>query len=59
MRENGTPLDKQTEENMLRLQKEAEKEMNKLASEGWRVIAVSPNVGMGYGVVVTYERKKD
>ena len=39
--------------------KEAEKEMNKLASEGWRVIAVSPNVGMGYGVVVTYERKKD
>ena len=38
--------------------KEAEKEMNKLAGEGWRVIAVSPNVGVGYGIVVTYERKK-
>lgn len=32
--------------------------MNKLASEGWRVIAVSPNMGVGYGVVVTYGRKK-
>ena len=37
----------------------AEASMNKLASEGWRVIAVSPNVGVGYGLVVTYERKKD
>lgn len=32
MRENGTPLDKQTEENMLRLQKEAEKEIDKQAN---------------------------
>lgn len=36
--------------------KEAESRMNALAKEGWRVIAVSPNIGPGYGVVVTYER---
>lgn len=39
--------------------KEAENEMNRLASEGWRVVDVSPNVGVGYGIVVTYERQKD
>ena len=39
--------------------KEAETKMNKLASEGWRVIAVSPNIGMGHGIVVTYERQKN
>ena len=33
--------------------------MNKLAKEGWHVVAVSPNEAMGYGVVVTYERKID
>ena len=38
--------------------KEAADEMNKLASEGWRVIAVSPNEAMGFGLVVTYERQK-
>lgn len=37
--------------------KDAEKEMNKLAKEDWRVIAVSPNIALGCGVVVTYERK--
>lgn len=37
--------------------KGAEAAMNKLASKGWRVIAVSPIMGMGYGIVVTYERK--
>lgn len=37
--------------------KAAEQEMNKLASEGWRVVAVCPNESVGYGVVVTYERK--
>lgn len=39
--------------------KEAEREMNKLAGEGWRVIAVTPNQAIGYGIVVTYERKKE
>ena len=37
--------------------KEAEREMNKLAQAGWRVIAVSPNMAMGYGIVVTFERQ--
>lgn len=38
--------------------KEAERQMNIMADKGWRVVAVSPNVGMGYGVVVTFERQK-
>lgn len=38
--------------------KEATGEMNKLAQEGWRVIAVSPNIATGYGIVVTFERLK-
>lgn len=33
-----------------------ESEMNKLAQQGWRVIAVSPNIAMGFGIIVTYER---
>lgn len=37
--------------------KEAQNAMNALASEGWRVIAVTPNQAMGFGIVVTYERK--
>ena len=37
--------------------KVAAQEMNRLAAEGWRVIAVSPNVASGFGIVVTYERK--
>ncbi len=36
----------------------AEAEMNKLAKQGWRVIAVSPNIAHGCGLVVTYEREK-
>lgn len=35
---------------------EAESEMNKLSQQGWRVIAVSPNIARGYGIIVTYER---
>ena len=38
---------------------EAERQMNALAKEGWRVIAVSPNVAFGYGVVITFERRVD
>lgn len=37
--------------------KDAEKGMNELARDGWRVVAVSPNQAMGFGLVVTYERK--
>ena len=39
--------------------KEAEESMNKLAKEGWHVISVSPNQAVGFGIVVTYERKID
>lgn len=35
---------------------DAENEMNRLAAQGWRVITVSPNVAMGFGIIVTYER---
>lgn len=38
--------------------KEAEAKMNALGNAGWRVVAVSPNVGMGYGIVITFERVK-
>ena len=37
--------------------KEAEDKMNDLAKEGWRVIKVFPNITLGYGIVVTYERQ--
>ena len=38
--------------------KDVEEAMNRLAKDGWRVITVSPNMAMGYGVVVTFEREK-
>ena len=38
--------------------KEAQNAMNTLAREGWRVLAVTPNQAMGFGIVVTYEREK-
>ena len=36
----------------------AEEEMNRMAADGWRVIAVCPNQAWCYGVIVTYERLK-
>lgn len=38
--------------------KDAEPRMNELARQGWRVITVSPNINMGYGIVITFEREK-
>ena len=38
--------------------KAAETAMNALAAQGWRVISVTPNQAVGFGVVVTYERQK-
>lgn len=35
---------------------EAEREMNLLVQQGWRVIAVSPDIARGFGIIVTYER---
>ena len=37
----------------------AQDEMNKWAKLGWKVVAVSPNVAMGMGVVITLEREKE
>lgn len=39
--------------------KSAQASMNELASEGWRVIAISTKEGDGCYLVVIYERKKD
>ena len=37
--------------------KNAAEEMNRLAEQDWKVLAVSPNLATGFGIVVTYERK--
>ena len=37
--------------------KSCEKTINQLAREGWRVVAVSPNIALGMGVIATLERK--
>ena len=37
--------------------KKADDMMNRWAKEGWRVIAVSPNIAAGYGLVITFERQ--
>ena len=31
--------------------------MNSLAEDGWRVVAVSPNIAMGYGIFITFEKE--
>ncbi len=36
--------------------KNSEAGMNQLAKEGWRVVTVTPNVAIGHGIVVTFER---
>ena len=38
--------------------RQAEAEMNRMAADGWRVVAVSPNIAMNHGLVVTFERQK-
>ena len=38
--------------------RKAEEEMNRMASDGWRVIAVCPNHAAGFGIIVTYERER-
>lgn len=39
--------------------KDAEENMNELAKLGWRVVAVCPNIAVGYGVVITFEKDED
>ena len=36
----------------------AEREMNRMAADGWRVIAVCPNQAGWVGIIVTYERQR-
>ena len=36
--------------------RQAEAEMNRMAADGWRVVAVSPNIAVSHGLVVTFER---
>ena len=38
--------------------RQAEAEINRMAADGWRVVAVSPNIAMSHGLVVTFERQK-
>ena len=33
-------------------------EMNRMAADGWRVVAVCPNQARCFGVIVTYERTR-
>ena len=36
----------------------AAEEMNRMAADGWRVVAVCPNQARCFGVIVTYERSR-
>ena len=38
--------------------RKAEEEMNRMAADGWKVVAVCPNQVTGFGVIVTYERSR-
>ena len=38
--------------------REAEETMNQLAKDGWRVIEITPNIALGFGIVVTFERAR-
>jgi hypothetical protein len=43
---------------IINMVRQAETEMNRIATEGWRVISVTPNLAVGHGLIVTFERKK-
>ena len=38
---------------------DAERIMNDMAKSGWKVIAVTPNIFKGYGIIITFERNSD
>ena len=38
--------------------RKTEDEVNRLAMEGWRVIAVCPNIAIGVGLIFTFERER-
>ena len=37
--------------------RDSEEIMNEMAADGWRVAAVCVNQAMGFGLVITFERK--
>ena len=43
---------------IINMVRQAETEMNRIAEEGWRIISVTPNLAVGHGLIVTFERKK-
>ena len=43
---------------IINMVRQAETEMNRIATEGWRVISVTPNLAVGHGLIVAFERKK-
>ena len=43
---------------IINMVRQAEAEINRIAADGWRVISVTPNLTMGHGLIITFERKK-
>ena len=38
---------------------DAERIMNDMAEYGWKVVAVTPNIFKGYGIIITFERNSE
>ena len=38
---------------------EADEVMNRWARDGWRVVAVSPNIATGMGIIITLEKEAE
>ena len=38
---------------------DAERIMNDMARDGWKVIAVTPNIFKGHGIIITFERNRE
>lgn len=36
---------------------DAEDLMNQMSKDGWRVVSTSPNLAMGYGIIITFEKE--
>ena len=39
--------------------KAAESNMNEMGKKGYRVVATSPNIAVGHGIVITFEKEKE
>ena len=39
--------------------KAAESNINEMAKKGYRVVATSPNIAVGHGIVITFEKEKE